>query len=130
MNVAALSCFFYYNSESLHLFPTCVPLSSNTYMFIKLHDRRGRVARYFRASSGVRDKRLLILAMPIIISVMLIQKVRNSLLYVLLSNTAPAFALPALVVSLPALQLQTIDGRQHLYHLPRTTTVTAYLCPV
>ena len=129
MNVAAPPCFFYYNSKSLHLFPTCVPLSSNMYMFIKLHDRRGRVACYFRASSGVRDKRLLILAMPIITSVMAIQKVRN-LLYELVNNTAPAFAITALVVSLPALQLQTIDRRQHFYHIPRTITFTAYLCPV
>lgn len=127
MNVAALSCFFYYNSESLHLFPTYVPLSSNMYMFIKLHDRRGRVARYFRASSGVRDKWLLILAMPIIISVMAIQKVRNSLLYVLLSNTAPAFAIPALVVSLPALQLQTIGGSTFIVSLGPSLSQLTYV---
>lgn len=70
------------------------------YIFIKLHDRKGRLALYFSTSSCVRDKWLLILAMPVIVYVMVIQKIRDSLLYELVSNSALAFAVTPLAISL------------------------------
>ena len=79
--------------------PKCFPLS-NMYIFIKLHDRKGRLALYFSASACVRDKWLSILAMPVIVYVMVIQKIRDSLLYELVSNSALAFAVTPLAISL------------------------------
>ena len=72
----------------------------NMYIFIKLRDRKGRLALYFSASSRGKDKWLLILAMPVIIYVMVIQKISDSLLYELVSNSALAFAITALAISL------------------------------
>ena len=88
--VTVLSYFF---------FSKCFPLS-NMYIFIKLRDRKGRLALYFSASSRGKDKWLLILAMPVIIYVMVIQKISDSLLYELVSNSALAFAITALAISL------------------------------
>ena len=82
-----------------YFFSKCFPLS-NMYIFIKLHDRKGRLALYFSASSRGKDKWLLILAMPVIIYVMVIQKISDSLLYELVSNSALASAITALAISL------------------------------
>lgn len=90
--VTVLSCFFFF-------FFKCFPLS-NMYIFIKLHDRKGRLALYFSASSRGRDKWLLILAMPVIIYVMVIQKISDSLLYELVRNSTLAFVITALAISL------------------------------